>query len=304
MSDEWPLAEPYRIKMVEKISLPSPGEREDALTASGFNPFRIPARSVYIDLLTDSGTSAMSQEQWAALMTGDESYAGSRSFFELEESVREILGFPFVLPTHQGRAAEHIAMKALSKPGDLIPNNLHFDTTKAHVLASGALPVDTVIPEGGDSLSHHPFKGNVDIQKLEQAFSEGHVPFVIVTVTSNQNGGQPVSLENLRMVRQICDVKGVPLFLDAARFAENAFFIKEREVGQDRRTVREIVREMMDIADGVLVSAKKDPLVNIGGFIALRDKGIYEEIARYGILYEGFTTYGGLAGRDLGKSVV
>lgn len=300
MADFWPIAEPYRIKMVEPIRLPSPGEREAALSSAGLNPFGIPSSLVYIDLLTDSGTSAMSDAQWGALMVGDEAYAMSKSYDLLRSAVSDVLGFPLVLPTHQGRAAEHLLMRALVKPGDVIPNNLHFDTTKAHVLAAGAVPVNTVVASGEDPTVPDPFKGNVDLAKLEAAFARGHVPFVMVTVTSNQNGGQPVSLENLAAVHDLARQKGVPLFLDGARFAENACLISRREPSQEGRSAAAIARAMMDLADGVLVSAKKDVLVNIGGFIAVRDEALFTELSRLGILYEGYTTYGGLAGRDVG----
>lgn len=297
----WPAAEPYKTKMVEPIRLLPSADRERAIADAGFNPFALRAQDVYIDLLTDSGTSAMSQEQWSQLMLGDESYAGSVSFQALESAVREVLGFPLVLPTHQGRAAEHLLFRALAHPGDRVPNNLHFDTTKAHVLAAGAEPIDVVIAAGEDPEVEHPFKGNVDVARLEQLLRDSgeRVPLVMVTVTSNQNGGQPVSLENLRAVRGLCDRYGKPLFLDAARFAENAWFIRRREPGHSGRSVAEIAREMMSLADGCTMSAKKDPMVNIGGFVALRDPDLYASLRNYGILYEGYATYGGLAGRDL-----
>ena len=297
----WPLAEPYKAKMVEWISLLPPPDREAAIRRAGYNPFKLLAQEVYIDLLTDSGTSAMSQEQWAALMRGDESYAGSVSFQELEASVQGVLGFPLVLPTHQGRAAEHVLFRALVHEGDLVPNNLHFDTTKAHVLSRGATPVDVVVAEGENPEGDFPFKGNVDLGRLEALLREdgARVPLVMVTVTSNQNGGQPVSLENLRGVQEIAARYGKPLFLDAARFAENAYFIQQREAGQAGRSVAEIAREMMSFADGCTMSAKKDPMVNIGGFVALRSQDLYRSVRDFGILYEGYATYGGLAGRDL-----
>lgn len=297
----WPAAEPYKNKMIEQIRLLPHAERETAIQAAGYNPFALRAQDVYIDLLTDSGTSAMSQEQWSALMRGDESYAGSVSFQELELSVQEVLGFPYVLPTHQGRAAEHLLFRALAHSGDIIPNNLHFDTTKAHVLQAGAHPLDLVQKAGEDPESDHPFKGNIDVDRLETLLrADGdRVPLVMVTVTSNQNGGQPVSLENLRAVRAVCDRYHKPLFLDAARFAENAWFIRSREPGHSHRAISEIALEMMALADGCTMSAKKDPMVNIGGFVALRDQDLYANLRSFGILYEGYATYGGLAGRDI-----
>lgn len=297
----WPAAEPYKNKMIEQIRLLPHAEREAAIHAAGYNPFALRAQDVYIDLLTDSGTSAMSQEQWSALMRGDESYAGSVSFQELQQSVRDVLGFAHVLPTHQGRAAEHLLFRAMAHQGDIIPNNLHFDTTKAHVLEAGAHPLDLVDKAGEDPESDHPFKGNIDVDRLETLLRSDadRVPLVMVTVTSNQNGGQPVSLANLHAVRDVCDRYGKPLFLDAARFAENAWFIRTREPGQAHRAIPEIVSEMMSLADGCTMSAKKDAMVNIGGFVALRDPDIYSNLRGFGILYEGYATYGGLAGRDI-----
>ncbi len=297
----WPLAEPYKTKMVEWIELLPRPAREDAIRRAGYNPFKLLAQDVYIDLLTDSGTSAMSQEQWAALMRGDESYAGSTSFQDLQASVQDVLGFPLVLPTHQGRAAEHVLMQALVDAGDLVPNNLHFDTTKAHVLARGATPVDVVVAEGLEPGGDFPFKGNVDVDRLGDLLREQgeRIPLVMVTVTSNQNGGQPVSLQNLREVRRLCERHRKPLFLDAARFAENAYLVQQREPGQSDRSASEIAREMMSLADGCTMSAKKDPMVNIGGFVALRSEELYRKVRDFGILYEGYATYGGLAGRDL-----
>ena len=299
--DGWPLAEPYKNKMIEWIDLLPAEERERALARAGYNPFKLLAQEVYIDLLTDSGTSAMSQEQWAALMRGDESYAGSVSFQELERSVRDVLGFPRVLPTHQGRAAEHVLFRAVAGQGDLVPSNLHFDTTKAHVLNAGATPVDLVVAQGEDPESDFPFKGNIDLDRLAALLeAEGdRVPVVMCTVTSNNNGGQPVSLQNLRAASELAHRHGKPFFLDAARFAENAYFIQQREPGQATRSVGEIALDMMACADGCTMSAKKDPMVNIGGFVALRDEDLYRTIRNFGILYEGYATYGGLAGRDL-----
>ncbi|MHB1842337.1 MAG: tryptophanase [Sulfobacillus sp.] len=243
----------------------------------------------------------MSQEQWSALIGGDESYAGSTSFQELQAAVQEVLGFSYLLAVHQGRAAEHVLFRTLVQPGQLVPNNMHFDTTKAHVLNRGAQPVDLVIAEGTKAEDDHPFKGNMDVKRLDDLLRReaGRVPLVMVTVTSNQNGGQPVSLANLQAVRQVCDRHGKPLFLDAARFAENAFFIQQRETGQAGRPVAQIVLDMMALADGCTMSAKKDPLVNIGGLLLMRDLPLFEALRTQTILYEGYATYGGLAGRDL-----
>jgi len=298
--------EPFRVKVVEPLPLPSRAERERALELAHGNLFNVRAQDVTIDLMTDSGTSAMSQEQWAAMMRGDESYAGARSFFEFERVVRELTGKKHVIPTHQGRAAERILFGVVGGAGRSIPANTHFDTTRANVEASGAEAVDLVIPEGLDPESEHPFKGNVDVARLA-TFLETHagkVPLVLVTITNNSGGGQPVSLTNMREVRRVCDRFGVPLFLDAARFAENAWFIKQRDPGQQERSAREIAREMFGLADGALMSMKKDAFGNMGGFLVLNDDALALECRNALILTEGFTTYGGLAGRDLGALAV
>ena len=297
--DRLPIMEPYRIKVVEPVRQISRAEREERIAGAGYNPFALNSEDVFIDLLTDSGTGAMSHHQWAAVMEADEAYSGSRSFHRLRAAVEDVLGFPLVIPTHQGRAAEHVLFAALVKPGNLIPNNMHFDTTKAHVQHRGARPVDLLRPEGYQADLPHPFKGNMDTEALERLLSEqgDDIPLVMVTITCNSGGGQPVSLENLTEVRRICDRFGKPLFLDAARFAENAFFIQQRE--RPDLTVPAIVRQMMSLADGITMSAKKDALVNIGGMVALRDPKTYQECANWAILFEGFPTYGGLAGRDL-----
>ncbi|MCL4424607.1 MAG: tryptophanase [Firmicutes bacterium] len=295
-------AEPYRIKVVEPLRQRTREEREELITQAGYNLFSLRAEDVYIDLLTDSGTSAMSDNQWAGIMLGDESYAGSKSFYHLEESVREIMGFRHVVPTHQGRAAEHILMTMLVKPSDRVLGNMHFDTTEGHILLKRATPVNLVIEEGYEPSILHPFKGNIDLFRLEEeldTYGPEKIPFVLITVTCNNNGGQPVSMANIRAVREIASRYGVPVFFDAARFAENAFFIKEREPGYADKPVAEIVREMFSYGDGCTMSSKKDGLVNIGGLLAFNSEGYYRQAVQWGIVYEGFATYGGQAGRDL-----
>jgi tryptophanase len=295
------IIEPFRIHSVEPIRATTRDDRERALAAAGLNLFALPAREVLIDLLTDSGTGAMSSEQWAGIQRGDESYAGSPSFDRFRDAVRVLFPFEHVIPTHQGRAAERILFSVLGGPGKAIPNNTHFDTTRANVEFSGAEAIDLVIPEGRVPASEHPFKGNMDLAGLEALLAGrgADVPCVMVTLTNNSGGGQPVSLENLRGVRALCDRFGVPLFLDAARFAENAWFVKEREPGQGERAVADIVRETASLADGMTMSAKKDGLANIGGWLACHDDDLAEACRTLLILTEGFPTYGGLAGRDL-----
>lgn len=302
--DERPFStiiEPFRIHSVEPLRMTTAGERRQYLREADYNLFQLRAQHVLVDLLTDSGTGAMSRDQWAAIQHGDESYAGSPSFYRFESAVRELFPFRHVIPVHQGRAAEKILFSALGGPGKVVPNNTHFDTTRANVEFTGATAVDLVIAEGRDPASLHPFKGNMDLEALEAllAARAADVPCVFVTITNNSGGGQPVSLENLRGVRAICDRYGKPLFLDACRFAENAWFIHEREQGQGERQVADIVREVAGLADGMTMSAKKDPMGNIGGWLAMDDDDLAQECRNTLILTEGFPTYGGLAGRDL-----
>lgn len=295
-------AEPYRIKVVEPIELTTREEREKIIKEAGYNVFNIPSDKVYIDLLTDSGTSAMSNHQWAGLMLGDEAYAGGRNFYHLRDTVREITGFEHVLPTHQGRAAENILTTMLVKPGQRVLGNMHFDTTEGHIRLKGGEPVNLVIKEGLKTATRHPFKGNIDIGRLIEeieTYSKEGISCINITVTCNSNGGQPVAMENIREVRRIAKEHSIPVFLDAARFAENAYFIREREEGYGNKSIAEIAREMFSYADGFTMSAKKDGLVNIGGIFATRDEGLYKKACQWGIVYEGFLTYGGLAGRDL-----
>jgi len=295
------IIEPFRVKSVEKLPSVTRERRAEALAQAHWNLFALDACDVTIDLLTDSGTGAMSAEQWAGIMRGDESYAGSPSFRRFEAEVRDLTGIEHILPTHQGRAAEHLLFGLVAGPGKVVPSNTHFDTTRANVEATGAEARDLLIAEGRDSSSLHPFKGNVDLDALERTLDEasGRIPLAMVTVTNNAGGGQPVSLENLRAVRALLSRHGIPLFLDACRFAENAWFIREREPGQQGRSPREIAREMFSLADGATFSAKKDGLANIGGFLALRDGDLAVRARRALVLTEGYPTYGGLAGRDL-----
>ena len=295
------IIEPFRIKTVEPIRRTNRVERETALKAAGYNLFLLKAEDVLIDLLTDSGTGAMSSGQWAGMMQGDESYAGARSFYRFESAVRNITHLKHVIPTHQGRAAERILFGSVLKPGDIVPNNTHFDTTRANVEYRQATALDIPIPEGRQPQVQHPFKGNIDLQALERLLTEqaGRVPLVMITVTNNSGGGQPVSMANIRAARDICHRHSVPLFLDACRFAENAWFIKTREQGYADKTPLEIAQEMFSYVDGCTMSAKKDGLANIGGFLALNDDELAQRCRNLLILTEGFPTYGGLAGYDL-----
>jgi len=295
-------AEPYKIKAVEFIRKTTREYREKKIREIGYNVFFLTSDDIFIDLLTDSGVGAMSDNQWAGLMVGDETYAGARNFFHLRDAVKDIMGFPYVVPTHQGRGAENVLDKVLVKEGDAVPGNKHFDTTKAHIEDKHGTAVDCTIEEAYHPEVEHPFKGNIDLKKLENAIQEygkEHIPYILITITCNSGGGQPVSMENIRQVHAIAKEYGIPLFFDAARYAENAWFIKQREKEYQDRSMREIVKEMMSYADGVTMSAKKDAIVNIGGFLAMRDKELYDKCAAMGVLYEGFPTYGGLAGRDL-----
>ncbi len=294
--------EPFRIKMVEPIRLSSLAEREGWLAEADYNLFRLRAEQVMIDLLTDSGTGAMSNAQWAGMMMGDESYAGARSFFRLQEVVQQITGMPYMVPVHQGRAAEHILFGLLINEGDHVPNNQHFDTTEANIEARGAHADNLVIAEARDAQNLHPFKGNIDLDRLREyidTYGRECIPLACITVTNNSGGGQPVSLANIRAMAGILKEAGIPFFIDCARYAENAWFIKQREPGQQHRSVREIAREIFDLADGCWMSSKKDGLVNIGGFIALRDPALYQRITQLLVLYEGFPTYGGMAGYSM-----
>ena len=298
---ELPFAESWRIKMVEPIKKSTREEREQWMKEADYNLFQLRSEQVYIDCLTDSGTGAMSDRQWAAVMMGDESYAGSASFFHLKETINKITGFEYVIPTHQGRAAENVLFSHLVKAGAVVPGNSHFDTTKGHIESRKATALDCTIDEAKDTQLEIPFKGNVDPKKLEKALAEHHenVPFIIVTITNNTAGGQPVSMQNLREVRAIADKYGKRVVLDSARFAENAYFIKTREEGYADKTIKEIALEMFSLTDGMTMSAKKDGIVNMGGFIATRHEDWYEGAKRFCIPFEGYLTYGGMNGRDM-----
>ena len=303
---EIPFAEAYRIKMVEPLKKSTRAEREQWLKEAHYNLFGLKSEQVYIDCLTDSGTGAMSDRQWAAMMTGDEAYAGSKSFFELKEVIGRLTGFDYVIPTHQGRAAENVLFSHLVKAGDIIPGNSHFDTTKGHIEFRKAVALDCTIDAAKDTQLEIPFTGEVDCAKLEKALAENAeiIPFIIVTVTNNTAGGQPVSMKNLRDVRAIADKYGKRVVFDSARFVENAYFIKTREEGYADKTIKEIVREMFSYADGMTMSSKKDGLVNMGGFIATRHEDWYEGAKRFCIPFEGFLTYGGMNGRDMAALAV
>lgn len=303
---EIPFAESWKIKMVEPIRKSTRAEREEWLKAANYNVFQLRAEQVYIDCLTDSGTGSMSDRQWSAMMLGDESYAGATSFYKFEETVRRILGLHYVIPTHQGRAAENVLFSFLVKEGNVIPGNAHFDTTKGHIEARKAFAIDVTTDEAKDAQLEVPFKGNVSLEKLEKALKEnpGNVPFMVLTVTNNTVGGQPVSMENIKATCALCHRYGVPVVMDSARFAENAYFIKTREPGYADKTIKEIVLEMYADADAATMSCKKDAIVNMGGFIATRKEDWYEGAKSFCIPYEGYLTYGGLNGRDLNAVAV
>jgi tyrosine phenol-lyase len=293
-------AEPWKIKMVEPLTTNDRPTRERAIEEAGYNTFLLRSDDVYIDLLTDSGTSAMSDRQWAGMLLGDEAYAGSRNFYHLEDTVRRVYGYEHVIPTHQGRGAEHIVSEMLIRDGDEVPGNMYFTTTRLHQELAGGEFVDVVVDEAHDPQSHHPFKGDVDVEKLEKVIERAeHVPYLSIAGTVNMAGGQPISMANLRRVRDVADEHDIPVILDATRAVENAWFVKEREPGYADRTIAEILREMCDLTDGCTMSAKKDSLVNIGGWIGLRDPELAAQARNLCVVYEGLHTYGGLAGRDL-----
>jgi tryptophanase len=302
-----PYAEPYKIKMIEPLRRSTIEQRKKWIKKAHYNLFNLSSDKVFIDLLTDSGTGAMSDRQWAEVMLGDESYAGSASYHKLRKTVKKITGFRHFLPTHQGRAAENVLFSTLVKEGDIVPGNSHFDTTKGHIEFRKAEAIDCTIDEAFDTSVAHPFKGNVDLEKLEKVFREHpkeKIPFVVLTITCNTAGGQPVSVANTKAVSELCKAYGIPLYFDAARFAENAYFIKKREPGYADKSIKEIAREVFSYGDGMTMSAKKDGLVNMGGFIALNSKKIYKHATVYNIMYEGFLTYGGMNGRDMGALAV
>lgn len=288
--------------MVENLKKTTPEQRKEYIRDAKYNLFKLKSDYVFIDLLTDSGTGAMSDKQWSEMMTGDESYAGARSFFKIKDKIKEIMGFDYVIPTHQGRGAENVLFSVLVKNGDIIPGNTHFDTTKGHIEFRHATAVDCTIDEIFDPTINHPFKGNIDLEKLEHVFKSvpiEKIPAVVVTITCNSGGGQPVSLENLKQVSAMCKKYNTLLLVDSARFAENAYFIKTREKGYENKTIKEIVREIYALADGAMMSSKKDAIVNIGGFIALKSEDIYKKACTFNIIYEGYITYGGMSGRDM-----
>jgi len=297
-----PFAESFKIKMVETIRKSTREEREEWLKNANYNLFNLKSDHVFIDLLTDSGTGAMSDKQWSELMLGDESYAGARSYYKMKAALKNILGFDHFLPTHQGRAAENVLFSVMVKEGDIVPGNSHFDTTKGHIEFRKAKAVDCTIDEAFDTLIDHPFKGNLDLVKLESVLStypKEQIPMIIVTVTCNTSGGQPVSLANMKAVRELANKYGIPVCYDSARFAENAYFIKLREEGYQDKTIKEIVAEMYSYADMATMSSKKDAIVNMGGFIAMRDEKLWKEASTYNIMFEGYVTYGGMSGRDM-----
>ncbi len=302
-----PYAEPYKIKMVEPLTQSTAEQRQDWIAKANFNLFNLESHKVFVDLLTDSGTGAMSDRQWSALMSADESYAGSRSFHDLKNAVNKITGFPFLLPTHQGRAAENVLFSALVKEHDVVPGNSHFDTTKGHIEFRKASAIDCTIEQAFKTELEHPFKGNIDLEKLEEVYKthpKDQIPFCLITVTCNTSGGQPVSMENIKAVRELSKRYGIPVFFDGARFAENAYFIKQREANEKDKSIKTICLEMFSYGDGMTMSSKKDGLVNIGGFVALRDEQLFKKASTFTIIYEGFITYGGMSGRDMAALAV
>ncbi|MEA3495326.1 MAG: tryptophanase [Bacteroidota bacterium] len=297
-----PFAEPYKIKVVETVKRSTREQREKWIKEADYNLFKLSSEHVYIDLLTDSGTGAMSDLQWSEIMKGDESYAGAKSYFNLKETIKDITGFEYFLPTHQGRAAENVLFSVLIKEGDFIPGNSHFDTTKGHIEFRKATAVDCIIDEASDTKNQHPFKGNLDLNKLEDVFKNNpikKIPFIVVTVTCNTPGGQPVSMQNLKDVYTMAKKYGSLVIFDSARFAENAYFIKIREKGYQDKTIKEIVKEMFSYADGMTMSSKKDAIVNMGGFIGLNSEKLFKEATVFNIMFEGYITYGGMSGRDM-----
>ncbi len=299
---ELPFAESYKIKMVETIRRSNRSERELWLRQARYNLFNLKSDQVFIDLLTDSGTGAMSDKQWSAMMLGDESYAGARSYHTMKSSIEEILGFPYFLPTHQGRAAENVLFSVLVKPGNIVPGNSHFDTTKGHIEFRHAHAIDCTIDEAFDTTLVHPFKGNVDLNKLEKVIldhGKDKIPFIIITLTNNSAGGQPVSMANLKEVSGLAKKYDIPIVFDSARFAENAYFIKTREKGYEHKTIKQIVKEMFTYTDMATMSSKKDAIVNMGGFIGFKNEELYRQASTYNIMFEGFITYGGMSGRDM-----
>lgn len=302
MKEKRSWAEPYKIKMVELLKMTTRAEREKALEEAGYNTFLLRSKNVYIDLLTDSGTSAMSDRQWSGMMLGDEAYAGSENFYHLEEVIQKYYGYKYVVPTHQGRGAENIVSKIMIKPGDVIPGNMYFTTTRLHQELAGGTFEDIIIDEAHDSQSLHPFKGNIDLKKLEKVikkYGADRIPYVSMATSVNMAGGQPISMQNLRDLRKLTNKYKIPIIHDMTRVAENAYFIQTREKGYKNIPVRAIVKEICSLTDGATMSAKKDALVNIGGFLALNDKSLYEEASNMVVIYEGLHTYGGLAGRDM-----
>lgn len=299
---ELPFAEPFKIKMVEMLRRSTRQEREDWLKKANYNLFNLRSDQVFIDLLTDSGTGAMSDHQWSEMMLGDESYAGASSYYKLRDAIQDVTGYAYFLPTHQGRAAENVLFSALIKAGDVVPGNAHFDTTKGHIEYRHATAIDCTIDEAYDITIDHPFKGNIDLNKLEKVFKDypaEKIPMVIITITCNTSGGQPVSLKNMMEVRALADRYGVKVFFDAARFAENAYFIKTREPEYKNLPIPEIVKRMFSLGHGMTMSSKKDAIVNMGGFIALDDEALFQKASVFNILFEGFITYGGMSGRDM-----